>query len=600
MSTTSVPAQSILNVAAYKFVALSDLPDLRATLLAALKSLGLKGTILLSPEGINLFLAGEPDAVRAMIDRLHSFPEFADLEFKESLSDHQPFNRALVRLKREIIAFGVDGIDPAHRTSPKLPAQQLREWLDQGREVTLLDVRNDYEVALGTFENATPIGVDHFRDFPDAVAKLPEEAKDRPLVMFCTGGIRCEKAGPLMQREGFKEVYQLEGGILKYFEEVGGAHYQGDCFVFDQRVAVDPNLEETDTELCYACQATLTLEEQQSPHYVPSVSCPHCYKPEDQQIVDQCQKRNRAILAATDPLPGSTPQDNIRPICVSEKCDGLALIDLLDRAHPHVGRDVWQARCDAGLLRLEGEPVDGQQIVAAGQRYQHVIPAEIEPDVNPAIEILYEDAAIVVANKPAPLPMHPSGRFNRNTLTSILKTVYHPEQLRIAHRLDANTSGVVVLSRSKAAARQIQPQFESGKVKKTYLARVHGHPAEDSFECNAAISAVPTQAGLRTIDEAGQASATRFEVVKRLADGTTLLQVTPLTGRTNQIRVHLWHLGFPIVGDPAYLTDGKLGETQTLAVDAPTMCLHAWKLQFSPAGNDETVEMTAPQPAWAN
>lgn len=599
MSTTSVPAQSILNVAAYKFVTLTNLDTLRATLRSDLKSLGLKGTILLSPEGINLFLAGEIGAVRAMIDRLHAVAEFSDLEFKESLSDHQPFNRALVRLKREIIAFGVDGIEPAQRTSPKLSAEQLRDWLDQGRELTLLDVRNDYEVALGTFENATAIGVDHFRDFPDAVSKLPEESKDRPLVMFCTGGIRCEKAGPLMQREGFSEVYQLDGGILKYFELVGGAHYQGDCFVFDQRVAVNPNLEETDTELCYACQATLSLAEQQSPHYIPSVSCPHCYKPDAQQAADQLKARNQRILAITDPLPGSTPQDNMRPISVSQKCDGLALIDLLDRAHPHVGREVWQQRCDAGLLRLQDQPVPTTQIVSVGQRYQHVIPAEVEPDVNPAIEILYEDAAIVVANKPAPLPMHPSGRFNRNTLTSILKQVYYPEQLRIAHRLDANTSGVVVLSRSKAAARRIQPQFESGSVSKTYLARVHGHPSDQEFTCNASISTAPTQAGLRTIDEAGQAAETRFEVLQRFDDGATLLQVTPLTGRTNQIRVHLWHLGFPIVGDPAYLRDGKLGETQTLDVDAPAMCLHAWKLQFSPDGNDETVEMVAPQPTWA-
>lgn len=599
MTATTVARGPILNVASYKFVELSSLDALRTQLLTALRTHQLRGTILLSHEGINLFLAGDEADVHRFTELLCAIPEFADLEFKESYSERQPFNRALVRLKREIIAFGVDGIDPARRTSPKLPARELQQWLDEGREVVLLDVRNDYEVELGTFDNAVPIGVDNFRDFPAAVSKLPESAKDRPLVMFCTGGIRCEKAGPMMEQAGFKHVYQLEGGILKYFEEVGGAHYHGDCFVFDQRVAVDPQLRETDTDLCYVCQATLSATEQQSPLYVPGVSCPHCYQTDREAALARAAKRTESIADFVTPLPGSTPADNYRPISVSEKCDGMSLIDLLDRAHPHVGRDVWQQRCDEGLILHDGQPVGASQIVASGQRYLHKIPAEIEPPVNADIQVLYEDDSVVVVNKPAPLPMHPSGRFNRNTLTSILKQVYHREQLRIAHRLDANTTGVVVLSRSKAAARFIAPQFESGNVQKTYLARVHGQPEAESFSCDAPISKTPTQAGLREVDPHGLDAHTDFKVLRRFDDGTSLVQAIPRTGRTNQIRVHLWHLGLPIMGDAGYLPDGELGQVQTLPLDAPPMCLHAWKLTFCPKPSDQPLDVVASVPAWA-
>jgi predicted sulfurtransferase len=184
--------------------------------------------------------------VEKLLAELRRLPGLAELAPKYSETDHQPFTRMLVRLKKEIIAFGVPGIEPAKRTSPKLAAKELKQWLDEGRPVTLLDTRNDYEVKLGTFKNARPIGVDHFRDFPAAVARLPAELKEQPIVMFCTGGIRCEKAGPFMEGQGFKHIFQLDGGILKYFEECGGAHYAGECFVFDQRVGLDPSLQETE------------------------------------------------------------------------------------------------------------------------------------------------------------------------------------------------------------------------------------------------------------------------------------------------------------------------------------------------------------------
>jgi len=270
-------AQTI-NVAAYKFVPLADLPTRRQRLRELCQQLELKGTILLSSEGINFFVAGERRAIDRLLHELQADAAIGELKIKESASDYQPFSRMLVKIKKEIIAFGIDGIAPASATSPKLPPQELRRWLDEGRHVILLDVRNDYEIRLGTFAGAVPIGIDHFRQFPAAVDNQSfADDPDVPVVMFCTGGIRCEKAGPYLERAGFGEVYQLDGGILNYFEECGSEHYEGDCFVFDKRTALDPKLQETSATLCYACQSPLTAEQQQSPHYVPSESCPYCY-----------------------------------------------------------------------------------------------------------------------------------------------------------------------------------------------------------------------------------------------------------------------------------------------------------------------------------
>lgn len=268
----------IVNLSAYRFTpfAAEELPALREQLLASTRDLGLRGTILLATEGINLFIAGSRPATDAFMSGLRAVPGLADLEPKESFSDEQPFNRMLVKIKKEIISFGVEGIDPARMPAPRLDPRELKRWLDEGRPVTLLDTRNDYEVKLGTFQNAVVPVLDHFRGFPAAVRSLPAELKTRPVVTFCTGGIRCEKAAPFLVREGFSEVYQLEGGILKYFELCGGAHYEGECFVFDRRVGVDPKLQETDSVLCFACQTPLTVAEQKDPRYVPDRSCPHC------------------------------------------------------------------------------------------------------------------------------------------------------------------------------------------------------------------------------------------------------------------------------------------------------------------------------------
>ena len=589
------------NIAAYKFAPLTDLRSLRPRLLALCKSWGLKGTILLSTEGINLFVAGASDKINLLLAELRSIPGLENLEVKVSESEHQPFNRMLVRVKKEIIAFGVEGIDPGKRTSPKLPAKTLKQWLDEGRPVTLLDTRNDYEVKLGTFKNALAAGIDHFRDFPEAVRKLPEQMKEQPIVMFCTGGIRCEKAGPFMEREGFKNIFQLEGGILKYFEECGGAHYNGECFVFDQRVGVDPTLHETDSDQCFNCQTPLTKEEQADARFVPGKSCPYCFKTPEQQTVLNIAKRQEAIRRAMTPLPGGKPYDNYRPLTIPSECDGRTLLDALCHVIKHIPREEWEAECARGLMfNNDREVVSATHIVHAGDYYLHKFPNVVEPDVNVDVQILHEDEALIVVNKPAPLPMHVGGRFSRNTLQYLLEQVYHPQKPRPAHRLDANTTGVLLVTRTRHFASKLQPQFADGTIEKTYLVRVQGSPVGEAFSCDAPISDTSGHLGSRNVDmENGLDSRTEFRVLKRNPDGTTLLEARPLTGRTNQIRVHLWHLGLPVCGDAAYLADGTVGETQTLHPNDPPLCLHAWKVVFNHPLTRKRMEFCAPPPAWA-
>jgi UPF0176 protein len=243
-SVGSAGMSNYVNISVYKFTPLDDLAAWRERLLDVSRTAQLRGTILLSTEGINVFVAGTRANINTLLATLRTIPGLADLAPKESFSAEQPFGRMLVKIKKEIIAFGVAGVDPARRPSRKLSARTLKQWLDEGRPVTLLDTRNDYEVRKGTFRGAVVPRIDRFRDFPAAVQKLPEEMKERPVVMFCTGGIRCEKAGPYLEMAGFKNVHQLDGGILKYFEECGGAHYEGECFVFDQREGLDPALRE--------------------------------------------------------------------------------------------------------------------------------------------------------------------------------------------------------------------------------------------------------------------------------------------------------------------------------------------------------------------
>jgi UPF0176 protein len=237
----------ILNIAAYRFVALDQLTQLRAAFKARGEELGLKGTILLAGEGINLVLAGAAANVEAFLEALLTDARFASIEVKRSWSAGQSFNRLLVKIKREIVSMHRPEVNPCETPASRLGPGGLERWLDEGRAVVLLDARNQFEVNLGTFEGALSLGLKSFSDFPRAMQALPQELKDLPIVTFCTGGIRCEKAAPWLISQGFREVYQLEGGILNYFEQCGGAYFRGACFVFDQRVALDACLLQTGT-----------------------------------------------------------------------------------------------------------------------------------------------------------------------------------------------------------------------------------------------------------------------------------------------------------------------------------------------------------------
>ena len=237
----------VLNISAYKFVTLSDCAALRESIRSRAAALELKGTVLLAEEGINLFLAGAPERMRAFVDDLRDDARFADLEPKESWSDAVPFRKLLVKVKREIIRMNHPTIRPEQGRAPAVAPATLARWLaqghdDEGRPVVTLDTRNAFEVDAGAFERAIDWRIEKFSEFPQALRAHRGELAGKTVVSYCTGGIRCEKAALLMQREGVEHVYQLEGGILKYFDETGGAHFRGACFVFDERELLEPAL----------------------------------------------------------------------------------------------------------------------------------------------------------------------------------------------------------------------------------------------------------------------------------------------------------------------------------------------------------------------
>ena len=236
----------IVNIAAYKFTELDDaaLPAMQTELKTYCRELGLRGSILLSREGINLSIAGTRQQVDTFWSHITSIDSFCDLTAKESYSEDQPFQRMLVKIKESIIPLDAPQLASGKTGGPSVDPRVLKRWLDEGKEVVLVDTRNEYEVAVGTFENALNLHIKSFREFPTAVEKLDDSFREKPMVIFCTGGIRCEKALPFMRESGFKYVYQLSGGILKYFETCGDSHYDGDCFVFDKRVAVNGKLED--------------------------------------------------------------------------------------------------------------------------------------------------------------------------------------------------------------------------------------------------------------------------------------------------------------------------------------------------------------------
>lgn len=237
----------ILNVSAYKFVALDDCDALRESLFERAQAAGLRGTLLLAPEGINLFLAGAASPLRQFLQDLQADPRFSGLPVKESWSQTAPFRKLRVKVKREIIRMNHPTIRPQVGRAPAVDAATVRRWLDQGHDdhgqpVVTLDTRNAFEVDEGTFEGAIDWRLSKFSDFPAAVQAHRQALEGKTVVSFCTGGIRCEKAALYLREAGLRDVWQLEGGILRYFEEVGGAHYRGHCFVFDERRALDEDL----------------------------------------------------------------------------------------------------------------------------------------------------------------------------------------------------------------------------------------------------------------------------------------------------------------------------------------------------------------------
>ncbi len=264
-------------VSSYRFIQLDKLAELKTKLKNKALSLNLKGTILISSEGVNLFLSGDKENIHEFNKFLGVKTPIGELVLKESPAKQHAFNRMLVRIKKEIISMGVPEIQPGKYTSPSLPAKEFKKWLDEKRDFVILDTRNDYELRLGKFNNSIDLNIQTFRQFPEALKQI-ENLKDKTIVSLCTGGIRCEKAAPLLEQSGFKNVYQLEGGILKYFEECGDAHYTGECFVFDQRVGVNGNLEETPTKQCFVCRSPLSPEEQLSEKYIVTKCCPYCYE----------------------------------------------------------------------------------------------------------------------------------------------------------------------------------------------------------------------------------------------------------------------------------------------------------------------------------
>jgi UPF0176 protein len=300
---SALNTQKYLTAALYKFVSLPNYKTLQAPLLEACVLNKIKGTLLLAEEGINGTIAGFPENIKNILHFLRTAPLFegrlADLEHKESWSDEHPFYRMKVKLKKEIVTLGVPGVSPTKKVGKYVKPQDWNALISDP-EVVLIDTRNDYEVDIGTFKGAIDPKTATFREFPKYVAEHFDKTKHKKVAMFCTGGIRCEKASSYMIDQGFEEVYHLEGGILKYLETVPEEEsmWQGECFVFDQRVAVKHNLEVGDYDQCYACRYPLSKEDLASPQYTPGISCPHCYNSLTEEKKARLTERQKQVILA--------------------------------------------------------------------------------------------------------------------------------------------------------------------------------------------------------------------------------------------------------------------------------------------------------------
>ena len=267
----------IVVCALYKFVALENYEDLRQPLLTLMEEQGIKGTLLLAKEGINGTVSGTRASIDTLLDWFNRQPQLGGIETKESFDKENPFYRTRVKLKKEIVTMGVEDIDPTTVVGTYVEPEDWNTLISDP-DVTLIDTRNDYEVAIGTFQNAVNPKTSSFREFPHYAQQNLDPNKHKKVAMFCTGGIRCEKSTAFLKQQGFDQVYHLRGGILKYLEKVPEQEslWQGECFVFDNRVTVNQQLEKGSFAQCHACRLPISEEDMQHPHYLHGVSCPHC------------------------------------------------------------------------------------------------------------------------------------------------------------------------------------------------------------------------------------------------------------------------------------------------------------------------------------
>lgn len=285
----------------YRFVRLDDYRSLRGPLRALMQQQAVKGTLLLAPEGINGTIAGSREGVDAVLDWLRADERLRALDVKESRTDEPPFYRSKVKLKREIVTMGREDIDPVCGAGTYVSPRQWNELINDP-EVLLVDTRNQYEVEIGTFRGAVNPGTETFCQFPDYASENLDPSRHRKIAMFCTGGIRCEKSTAYLKQQGFEEVYHLEGGILRYLEEVPEEEsmWQGECFVFDNRVTVNHRLEKGEYDQCHACRRPISELDRQSPYYEPGVSCPHCHERSEQRKRRRYVERLRQIRLARE------------------------------------------------------------------------------------------------------------------------------------------------------------------------------------------------------------------------------------------------------------------------------------------------------------
>lgn len=284
----------------YKFVALPDYAALQQPFKDICQVQAVKGTLLLAAEGINGTIAGTQSGVNAVLNHIKTDPRLNDIDIKMSSASELPFGKLKVRLKKEIVTLGLPEVSPSQRVGTYVSAQQWNQIIADP-EVTVIDTRNDYEVGMGTFERAQNPKTTTFNEFPDYAKNNLDPTKNKKVAMFCTGGIRCEKASSYLLSQGFEAVYHLQGGILKYLEEVPEEEslWQGECFVFDERVAITHGLKSGSYDMCYACGHPVSTADQQSDNYESEVSCPYCFKEltEERQRKLRERKRQRHLNA---------------------------------------------------------------------------------------------------------------------------------------------------------------------------------------------------------------------------------------------------------------------------------------------------------------